>query len=83
MSKRPEVTGYAHPACYASEDRDCSHSISKEHYISDVLLRRIQSPGANSKVAGFAWQLPKTFDRVPIKDLAEPLAHADGTFLSR
>ena len=70
MTKSDPITGYLHPGCYACHDQDCSRDISKEHFISEVLLRRIQSPGAISKVAGFAWQAPQTFDRVLIKDLA-------------
>jgi len=69
QKRRSRVTGHRHPDCYANVDCDCSCDISKEHYISEVLLRRIQLNGL-SKVAGLAWQMPQTFDRIPTKDFA-------------
>jgi hypothetical protein len=63
------TTGFAHPRCYANSDRDCSETISKEHFISENLLRRIELDGL-SKVAGLAWQPPQTFTRIATKSLA-------------
>lgn len=34
----PPVTNYSHPRCYARAFRDCSNTISNEHYISEQVL---------------------------------------------
>lgn len=47
-----ERTGYAHPQCYASGLADCDQKISREHYISENLLKRI---GESVLVSGLAW----------------------------
>jgi hypothetical protein len=47
----------------------CSQTISKEHFISEVLLRRIELDGL-SMVAGLAWQSPQTFNKIATKGLA-------------
>ncbi len=42
LRRHPEiapVTGYQHAKCYARSDSNCSSKISKEHYISETLLR--------------------------------------------
>jgi hypothetical protein len=65
----PKPGGYQHPKCYARGDANCSTKISKEHFISKTLLKRIQRDNT-AKIAGLAWQAPQTFQRVPIKGLA-------------
>ena len=62
-------TGYRHNRCYANGDSNCSTKISKEHFISANLLRRIQL-NDTAKIAGLAWQEREKFDIVPIKSLA-------------
>jgi hypothetical protein len=54
---KPPATGFSHPDCYASPLRDCSKNISKEHYISNVVLD-ILSQNGKLQVSGFPW-LPK------------------------
>jgi hypothetical protein len=68
-SSLPRPCGYRHPKCYARADANCSTKISKEHFISKTLLRRIHRDNT-AKIAGLAWQAPETFQRVPIKGLA-------------
>jgi hypothetical protein len=62
-------TGYRHPRCYANADENCSTKISKEHFISASLLRKLELNN-KAKIAGLAWQVPEQFDRVPVKGLA-------------
>jgi hypothetical protein len=49
------ATGFANPKCYASSTGDCSVKMSREHYISDDVLRTIDTTGA-VKVDGLPWQ---------------------------
>lgn len=62
-------SGYAHPRCYARGDNNCSTKISKEHFISEVLLRRIELNDA-TKIAGLSWQRAERFDLIPTSGLA-------------
>jgi hypothetical protein len=62
-------TGYRHAKCYASADANCSRKISREHSISESLLRRIELNNT-AKVAGLAWQQRETFNKIPIKGMA-------------
>jgi hypothetical protein len=62
-------TGFRHPRCYASVDADCSTKISREHFISASLLRKLELY-KKAKIAGLAWQEPESFDLVPVKGLA-------------
>jgi hypothetical protein len=64
-----QPTGYQHPRCYANADANCSTKISKEHFISASLLRKLELNN-KAKIAGLAWQEPETFDLVPVKGLA-------------
>ena len=63
------LTGYGHPKCYVRSDMNCSAKITKEHFISSALLRRLML-NRTVKVAGLSWQSPQTFDLVPFKGLA-------------
>lgn len=47
-----ERTGSAHPKCYARELLDCCETISREHYFTENLLRRL---GRYSLVSGASW----------------------------
>jgi hypothetical protein len=47
-------TGFAHPSCYVSALEDCSNKISREHYISHGILKRISDAGMT--IQGFPWQ---------------------------
>jgi len=66
------ITGYAHAKCYASGDRNCSSKISKEHFISETLLRQIHLNNT-AKVAGLKWQQKETFNVVPLPGLASSI----------
>jgi hypothetical protein len=69
-NKRPnQPTGYRHPRCYANAGTNCSTKISKEHFISASLLRKLELNN-KTKIAGLAWQEPGTFDLVPVKGFA-------------
>jgi hypothetical protein len=62
-------TGYRHARCYASVDANCSSKISREHFISKSLLRRIELNNT-AKVAGMTWQKPESFDIIAVKGMA-------------
>jgi hypothetical protein len=53
----PPITGYSHPKCYARNLHDCSIKISKEHYISDNLLKFLLTPG-KTIIEGAHWLSP-------------------------
>jgi SEC-C motif len=63
------ITGFSHPQCFAKNDCNCSSKISREHFISETLLRQIELNGT-AKVAGLNWQKPQTFNIIPIPTLA-------------
>lgn len=48
------ITGFAHPRCYAAKTRDCSEIISNEHYISKSVLLQL-SVGNETKMTGLSW----------------------------
>jgi hypothetical protein len=47
-------TGFAHPRCYAKGLADCSREISREHYLSQSVLRHLNQDGA-LRVEGLTW----------------------------
>lgn len=53
IKRSPVVTGYANPGCYASGLYDCDHKLSREHYISQALLKEL---GGAPIVSGLPWQ---------------------------
>jgi hypothetical protein len=67
--KTAQPSGYRHPRCYANADANCSTKISKEHFISASLLRKLELNN-KAKIAGLAWQEPEKFDLVPVQGLA-------------
>ena len=76
LFKKPAVvtppspcTGFSNPKCFANADNDCSQDISREHFISETLLRQIELNGT-AKIAGLKWQAPEEFNIVPIPRLA-------------
>src|SRR4051794_18942272 len=51
--------GYANLRCYFSFTRDCSHSLSGEHYVSESVLKILGGSAFGNKsmrAAGLAWQ---------------------------
>lgn len=63
-------TEYAHPRCYANIDMNCSSKISKEHFISESLLRQINFGETSVKISGLSWQIPQTVKNLPLSGLA-------------
>ena len=49
-------TGFSHPSCFARELRDCDETISREHYISESLLRL--GGGNRVTAVGLPWIPP-------------------------
>lgn len=66
------VTEHANTKCYARADRNCSTKISKEHFISETLLRQIHLNNT-AKIAGLKWQLKETFNVIPLSRLASSI----------
>jgi hypothetical protein len=54
ISMSESTTGYSHPNCYASPLNDCSHDISREHYISRGVLK-LMSQNNKLGASGFHW----------------------------
>jgi hypothetical protein len=48
----PPQTRISHPKCYAAALRDCSQEISREHYISGAILRKMHRLGSVTFVGG-------------------------------
>jgi hypothetical protein len=48
------LSGYAHPKCYLRHTNDCDRKLSKEHYISEAVLKVTKTFGLN----GLPWQDP-------------------------
>jgi hypothetical protein len=46
-------TGYGHPECYAHDLHDCSHKMSKEHFLSQAVIRLFDTRSIT--VGGAAW----------------------------
>lgn len=65
-------TGHRHAKCFASADENCSTTISREHFISEALLRQIEFNNT-TKIAGLKWQQPNTFDSIPLRGLASKI----------
>jgi hypothetical protein len=55
-STRPpgRLTGFANPDCYAAALGDCSPELSREHFISESVLRRM-AVGGLIDASGFPW----------------------------
>ena len=54
------MTNYSHPKCYARSTNDCSDKISKEHFVSNNLLKDFEKDN-KVKVTGLPWIQAKTF----------------------
>ena len=66
MIKLSEEEAYLHPKCYARGHGSCSRKISKEHFISENLLRQMELNGT-VKVCGLACQASEQFNIFGIK----------------
>jgi len=49
-------TNYANPGCYARASNDCDEQLTREHFITDDVLRAISADGKVVVVEGAAWQ---------------------------
>ena len=68
MSQQPDTT-FAHPDCYARELGGCSRQISKEHYVSDAILRQVSLGESRVLVRNLQFQNPNTQERLGISSL--------------
>src|SRR4051812_16050975 len=50
----PPQTGHSHPSCYARSLMDCSKSISREHYVSEGVLKLLAEEKTLA-ASGFPW----------------------------
>lgn len=51
-----QITGLALARCYLGQFNDCSAKLSGEHYISQAVLRQIDTSGANAvRLGGLPW----------------------------
>jgi hypothetical protein len=85
-------TGFAHQRCYAASMSDCSADITREHYISEVVLNQLAERNS-VKIGGLPWQPGETMELVPVPRLVtkalckrhnealSPLDAAAGRFL--
>lgn len=62
------ATGFSHESCYARSLRDCSSTISREHYVSEGVLRLLAEENTLEAV-GFPWQSPGESRTVSLKSL--------------
>src|SRR5262249_46589640 len=60
---------FRHPACYARELGDCSTAISKEHYVSAVVLRGVSLGEPTVLVQNLSFQQPGTVESKGISGL--------------
>src|SRR4051812_18357116 len=58
-----------HPQCYAREMGDCSTGISKEHYVSAVVLRGVSLGEPTVLVQNLSFQQPGTLEGRGISSL--------------
>lgn len=58
-------TSYAHPKCFAASTGDCSQKISREHYISENILKRF----TNLHISGMPFQKPGSILKVSSSSL--------------
>ncbi len=61
---------FGHPQCYARELGDCSTAISKEHYVSAVVLRGVSLGEPTVLVQNLSFQQPGTLEERGISSLA-------------
>lgn len=64
-------TGFSHPECYASDLADCSREMSREHYVSESVLRAIDGGGKSIEVRGLPWQPNGASQRISTAALTE------------
>lgn len=50
-----DFTGYANPGCYARISEDCTDKLSKEHWLSNDILKEIGA-GKPIRISGASWQ---------------------------
>jgi hypothetical protein len=62
-------TPFAHPDCYARDLRDCSRKISREHYVSGVVLRGVSLGEPFVLVQNLSFQQPNTLEGRGINSL--------------
>jgi hypothetical protein len=63
------MTAFSHPNCYAGQLGDCSPQISKEHYVSDGVLRAVAQGNSEVLVRNLAFQRGGTLEAKEINSL--------------
>jgi hypothetical protein len=83
MLNHPNNT-FSHPDCYAAELGGCSTQISKEHYVSDAILRLVSLGEPAVLVRNLVFQSPQTLEPRGISNLvAKVLCSKHNSDLSR
>lgn len=62
-------SNYSHPQCFLSSSSDCSEKISREHYLSESVLKAYSPNGKSINVKGVHWKPKNIFTSVPIDSL--------------
>lgn len=63
------VSNYSHEKCYARKTANCSTKISREHFISNNILKDLELNG-KVKIVGLPWQEKEKFDLLSRNNLA-------------
>lgn len=75
---------FAHPDCYAAQLGSCSKRISKEHYVSDAILRLVSKGERSVLVRNLAFQSSEALEPIGIPNLvAKVLCTKHNSDLSR
>lgn len=64
LLKADTAVNFSNDKCYARKTNRCSSKISKEHYISDNILKGLEL-NKKVKIIGLPWQESKTFSLLP------------------
>lgn len=67
---------YSHPKCYASALKNCSKEISREHFVSEGILK-ILNKNNDLKIKGFPWQAENKFKTISPNALASNILCKD------
>lgn len=66
----PPKTGFSNPKCFARALNDCSAEITKEHFISEAVLKLINTDGKAMKISGPRWLKKGEERRVSISSMS-------------
>ncbi len=66
-------SGYSNPKCYARQLNDCSHSMSKEHFVSEAVLNLIRLENKQLKISGPVWLDRNEERRISIESISSKI----------